>query len=226
MKSSLFFLLIANLWGSAYAADDNPMPTVERGAKVYYERCTLCHGNGGKGNGILAIKLKDYPNTDLLNPNKTFTKSSIRKAVLYGAAVKDYLTFMPPFGHELNWTDGESVVLYVMLLRAVPKRAQKLILAIDRGKSVNLKYGEELFKSRCILCHGAGGEGNGRMSRIIKSPPPANLVKSRLADEQLDSILKKGGQGVGRSPQMPPWGDQFNEAELSSVKMFIKSLRK
>lgn len=33
-------------------------PTVEIGAKVYQERCVLCHGMQAMGEGVLPMKLK------------------------------------------------------------------------------------------------------------------------------------------------------------------------
>jgi cytochrome c oxidase cbb3-type subunit 3 len=43
--------------------------------------------------------------------------------------------------------------------------------------------------------------------------------------EYIGTIVDKGGQAVGRSPQMPPWGEQLNAKELSSVVKFVMTLR-
>ena len=63
------------------------------------------------------------------------------------------------------------------------------------------------------------------MAKILKSPPPANLVSSRLPDKMLFDIISKGGEGVGRSPKMPPWGMQFTENEINSIMIYVKNIR-
>jgi cytochrome c oxidase cbb3-type subunit 3 len=63
------------------------------------------------------------------------------------------------------------------------------------------------------------------MARIIKSPPPFNLTLSRAPDDYLHDIIYKGGEKMGRSPRMPPWGGDLSDAEIDSVVMYIKTLR-
>lgn len=89
----------------------------------------------------------------------------------------------------------------------------------------SLEVGKNLFETRCALCHGLTGKGDGRMSKIIKNPPPANLTVSILSSNELKKIIQDGGERVGRSPQMPAWGKQINQVELNSVVEYIKSLR-
>lgn len=94
----------------------------------------------------------------------------------------------------------------------------------DQGY-VSKKAGQDIFASHCVLCHGKFGEGDGRMAKVIRNPPPADLTASRLPDDYLKQIISEGGAGVGRSPQMPPWGDQLSAAEIESLILYLKSLR-
>lgn len=208
-----------------YNVRDNPEPSLEIGAQVFYERCTLCHGNNGMGEGLLPLKLKNYPNTNLLVPKHPIARPSVHDIVVYGGSRGEVSNLMPPMGNDLTWTQTESVVDFVLLLRNEHKVAAAMLAKLHGHKQVTLRTGQNIFTNRCVLCHGEYGEGNGRMVKVIKTPPPADLTASRLPDDYLKNIIKKGGAGVNRSPQMPPWGDQLNDAEIDSLILYLHSLR-
>lgn len=85
--------------------------------------------------------------------------------------------------------------------------------------------GKELFSSRCTLCHGSTGLGDGRLAKIITSPPPANLTLSKADSRYIRNIIFFGGERMGRSSQMPPWGDEFNQSEIDSLVNYVQSLQ-
>lgn len=80
-----------------------------------------------------------------------------------------------------------------------------------------------VFRTYCVLCHGASGEGNGRTARMY-NPRPANLVKSQHNDAYKEQIIRRGGEGMGRSPFMPPWGEQLTDEQISDLGQFLKSI--
>lgn len=84
--------------------------------------------------------------------------------------------------------------------------------------------GESVFKSRCVICHGIHADGRSALARIMR-PPPANLRASVLSDADQAQIVRKGGESVGRSPNMPVWEMELNEAELQAVLSYVASLR-
>ena len=200
-------------------------PTREIGAQVFQNRCVLCHGSQGMGEGVLALKVKDYPSTNLMTDMSALKREDIHNAVVFGGSIGSMSNFMPPMGNDLSWTELESVVDFVLLLRTNNAAAKKMLLAQEVDVKASRKVGAQVYNNRCVLCHGSFGEGDGRMARVIKSPPPANLTKSRLPDDYLVNIITKGGAGMGRSPQMPPWGDQLSPSEIRSVILYIKHLR-
>ncbi len=91
--------------------------------------------------------------------------------------------------------------------------------------STSLEYGAEIFQQRCSLCHGNQGLGDGRMARIITDPPPYNLTTSVASESYLEDIIRLGGEQVGRSPQMPPFLDEFSETEIKSIVLHLLTLR-
>jgi len=143
----------------------------------------------------------------------------------FGLKQKGISKFMPPMGDALTWTEMESVVDFVMTMRENPKQARELASAVVANTKSSLREGITIFETRCALCHGISGEGNGRMSKIIKTPPPYDLTKSIVPDPYLKMIIEKGGAGVGRSAQMPPWSDQLTNNQVDSVILYIKTLR-
>lgn len=80
-----------------------------------------------------------------------------------------------------------------------------------------------VFRTYCVLCHGASGEGNGRTARMY-NPRPANLVKSQHNDAYKEQIVRRGGEGMGRSPFMPPWGEQLTDEQITDLVQFMKSI--
>jgi len=199
-------------------------PTLERGAKVYVERCTLCHGRKGMGEGMLPLLLKVYPNTNLVNTEQ-LTEESIRSAVALGVSREDLSSFSPPFGRELTWTNLESVILFVTYLREENETAITLVDDFMNKQDPSKHLGRRIYKAQCTLCHGKFAEGDGRMARIIRNPSPADLTASRLPEGYLYDIIYKGGEKMSRSPKMPPWGDQFTEVQMQSIILYLISIR-
>jgi cytochrome c6 len=74
-----------------------------------------------------------------------------------------------------------------------------------------VKSGEQIFKSRCIVCHGVEGD-RGNMNA-------ANLKFSKI--DSL-SIVQTIMNGKGR---MPPFNRLFSDSEMVNLVAYVKSLR-
>ena len=85
--------------------------------------------------------------------------------------------------------------------------------------------GSIVFKTYCILCHGADGEGDGRASKI-HNPKPANLTLSFLTDAQKEIIIRTGGAAVGRSPIMPAWGEHLTDEQIKDVVAYLRIINR
>lgn len=220
-------LILSLAFISHYAhseSNSDPTPTVNLGAKVFIERCILCHGSQGLGHGILPAKLKNYPNTNLHQAKFDLDRQTVRDIIVFGGTKGNVSPLMPPMGSDLSWTETESVVNFVLLLRQQRNKALQLLANSHVEKKANRRLGQEIFSDRCYLCHGKEGKGDGRMAKIITSPPPANLTKTTLSITQLKAIITHGGKAVGRSDQMPPWGSHLNDIEINSLILFIESI--
>ncbi|MCV2885704.1 c-type cytochrome [Aestuariibacter sp. AA17] len=201
-------------------------PSMELGAHVFKHRCALCHGPQGMGEGRLAMQIKDYPDTNLRTNIKYPNRAGLEKVIAHGASLAGVSPYMPPMGADISWTELQSVVDFVLLLREDAPKALTFLNDVHIKNETNLlDLGRQVFNTRCTLCHGDYGKGDGRMSKIIKTPPPANLTVSVLPKQYLQDIIEKGGEKVGRSMQMPPWKDQLSEEELESVVEYVYTLR-
>lgn len=62
------------------------------------------------------------------------------------------------------------------------------------------------FKTRCSVCHGESGHGDGPGSAAL-NPKPRNYTdvewQKSVTDEQIQKTILYGGAAVGKSPIMP-----------------------
>ena len=80
-----------------------------------------------------------------------------------------------------------------------------------------------VFANYCVTCHGINADGNGRAARL-HNPRPANLRGSDKNDAYIGLIVRKGGETLGRSPGMPPWGEELTDEQIGDVVAFVRSV--
>ncbi len=85
--------------------------------------------------------------------------------------------------------------------------------------------GKIAYRNYCVLCHGASGQGDGRAARI-HNPKPANLTLSHAPPEYISMIIRKGGEAIGRSSAMPPWGEQLTDEQIRDTIRYLLTIRK
>lgn len=86
----------------------------ELGQTVYQRRCSVCHGNNGKGGGPLTnvIEMEPIDHTDAAKMDK-FTNERLRGMIVEGSADK---TLMPGWEGLLSEHAIDSVISYIRLL--------------------------------------------------------------------------------------------------------------
>jgi mono/diheme cytochrome c family protein len=80
-----------------------------------------------------------------------------------------------------------------------------------------------VYGNYCVTCHGINADGNGRAARL-HNPRPANLRMSDKNDAYIRLIVTRGGEALGRSPGMPPWGEELTDEQISDVAAFVRSV--
>lgn len=97
-----------------------------KGQLVFAERCSLCHGASGKGDGRLS-QLINKPSPANLTQS-LLPPQQLRKVIFNGAAALGRPSKMPAWGDILDSEDFEAVLSYVLGLRSIS----------SDGKSSNL----------------------------------------------------------------------------------------
>lgn len=89
--------------------------------------------------------------------------------------------------------------------------------------------GSALYAANCASCHGPGGEGDGPAAAAL-DPKPARhsdgAYMNALANDHLFKVIQSGGQAVGKSPLMAPWGGMLSDAQIWDLVAFVRSLAK
>jgi mono/diheme cytochrome c family protein len=84
----------------------------------------------------------------------------------------------------------------------------------------------KLFKSRCTVCHGESGHGDGPGAAAL-NPKPRNYSddawQKSITDELIANTIVQGGTAVGKSPIMPPNPDLKDKPEV--VAELVKIVR-
>jgi mono/diheme cytochrome c family protein len=115
-------------------------------------------------------------------------------------------------------TAGRLLGLAVVLLAATA--AAEL-----RGDATR---GRELYAEKCVLCHGGRGEGWDWGKKVEKPPVPVPdlaTVASQRDDAFLFAVVRDGGEAVGQSRFMPPFGFQLSDQEVWDVVAYIRTLK-
>jgi mono/diheme cytochrome c family protein len=87
--------------------------------------------------------------------------------------------------------------------------------------------GKEKYQELCASCHGASGKGDGPAAASLPTKPRDHTdaaYMTKLTDQQVFDIIKRGGQAVGKSPLMPPWGATLNDQQIQDLVAYVRSL--
>jgi mono/diheme cytochrome c family protein len=113
------------------------------------------------------------------------------------------------------------------LVLAIPlASAEEEVMILPRDTTdASVIRGSIAYRTYCVLCHGASGKGDGRAAKMY-TPRPANLTVSPFPDQYKEMIIRGGGPAVGRSPYMPPWGEELTDEQIHDLVAFLREVRK
>jgi mono/diheme cytochrome c family protein len=95
-----------------------PVPvqaSVEFGAKVFQQRCVLCHGPEGRGNGPASAALKPPPRNF---HDAVYMHSKTDDELL--TSIRNGKSAMPPWGKVLSDVEIRSALMYVRTFAGKP----------------------------------------------------------------------------------------------------------
>ena len=104
------------------------------------------------------------------------------------------------------------------------KLGEKYHQPVPRESDQQRAKGQEIFLQTCMVCHGAGGKGDGPGAVALLDKPadftdPAHATY--YSDQGRLHIIRKG---IPDTP-MVGWGDILSEAEIQAVYAYVRSLR-
>ena len=90
----------------------------------------------------------------------------------------------------------------------------------------DMKKAGEVFKNRCVSCHGPEGKGNGPAAGGMK-PKPRSFHdvqwQKSVTDEQIEKVIVYGGAAVGKSAAMVANPDLGNKPRV--LKALVRYIR-
>lgn len=117
--------------------------SLERGALVFAENCTRCHGVTGAGDGELAVSGEVPPMSAFTDPT---TIQDMSLQAWFETITNGRLELlMPPWGDSLTKEDRWAVAFYTYTL------------SYDEA---SVAQGQEHYEALCADCHGLNGEGS------------------------------------------------------------------
>jgi len=103
--------------------------------------------------------------------------------------------------------------------------AQSGAVAITNEARIQAK---DIFSSRCAVCHGPDGRGDGPGAANL-NPKPRNfhdkVWQKAVTDEAIEKTILYGGSAVGKSPLMVPNPDlQSQPAVVAALREHVRQL--
>ncbi|HKZ75863.1 MAG TPA: c-type cytochrome, partial [Actinomycetota bacterium] len=210
-----------------------------RGKQVYEQKCALCHGASGKGDG---------PAAELLLPRpRDFTAGKYKiRSTLSGQPPSDEDlvrvikagmpgTSMPAWEKVLKDDEVRAVVAYVKVFFPGFKEAKGEAAKVPpevKSDEKSIARGKEMFEAiECHKCHGQAGRGDPAPGSDLKDDwghpiRPANLTKLwtfRGGPERKDLAMRLS-TGLAGSP-MPTFFDSVEKPEdIWHLANYVRSL--
>lgn len=206
---ALPFLLLASTGPVQGSAKD-----IEQGRQLFRENCAVCHGTHGKGGVGVPLALPEFiDSTD---------DEYLRLTILHGRPGR----IMPTFSH-MHEKEIDSIIAYMRSWTGHPGKKY----ARERIKG-DVSRGEEIFKQRCVSCHGATGEGGHGTGVTFSRPRDLPILAPALnnpgflsaaSDAMVRDTLTHGRKGT---PMISFSEAGLSKADINDVVAYVRSFEK
>jgi cbb3-type cytochrome oxidase cytochrome c subunit len=225
-----------------------PDISIMRGRQVYLQRCWMCHGDAGQGEGPDGAHLAPIPANFTEPDPKKFPDSEWYWKVSYGIGN----AAMPQWHLLLSEEDRWAAIKYIKSTFVNPSKPTDVsdevppaYTALDPAPysptPETLEQGKEIYTRLCNGCHGPKALGNGTYGAPLV-PTPANLTEDPAVSAGIDFWYWRVDQGVvGSDPAtavagqpkgapvahptaMPAWINILNQQEKWAVTFYARQL--
>lgn len=243
LENPLWTLIAAQLISNPDQARQTHVEAVLRGRDVYYTQCVHCHGDLLDGNGLIGLG-QDPPPTDFVDGPLL---GEVSEAYLFWRIARGgpglprefapWRSAMPAFEDEITESETWDVITFLYdSVNMLPDSRQQLVRSAIAGAGATVpSIGRasdpvDLYETRCAVCHGQTGEGDGPAAEFLY-PKPRNFTlglfkynnspfkELRPTDENLFRVI---ASGLPRTA-MPAWGSVLSEAEIQDLINVVKA---
>lgn len=210
-------LLLIALTLSTPEVSANP-PLAYEGRRLYVSYCLLCHGPEGKGDGPLAkvmeIKPADLSTTIRSRSNTILTKiiTGEGRQTITGRDRHNLLNeAMPEWKDVFSDSQVQALIAYLRFL----SRAKHDLMG-------DPEVGMQLYEKYCQVCHGAEGDGDGIMTKLMGITPMDHTNPNETNSLDNEQIARRILDGKGRF--MPAWRGILSQADVEALVSYIRLL--
>ena len=238
-------LLLVQLMPFAQAASPPP-PGSSRGALLYHNYCSVCHGDKGNGQsratGSLSTPPRDFTSEAA---RQELTRERIVLAISHGRPG----TAMTAWKSQLSESDIAVLAEHVLntyVKRDIDAQASAgtpgisgtrahggreadtgstpvqvdMTAGLPNGLKGDLKRGGAFYLANCATCHGARGDGAGPRAYFI-NPKPRNFIepasRARFNRVALFAAVTEGRNGS----EMPAWKQVATPQQIADVSEYV-----
>lgn len=160
-----------------------PAADLARGKTLFGQRCSMCHGENGKGDGVVATSITPAP-ADLTAARFSVDRlEAVFREGVAGAAM--------PAQQDLTAFDRAALIAFIQSIGPQLPPAKSAVALLTRGQA--------LFAIRCAACHGIEGDGRGP-ARLHMTRQPADFTRKQPTRARIDAVLERGIPGTAMTP--------------------------
>jgi cytochrome c6 len=93
------------------------------------------------------------------------------------------------------------------------------LVALAAGSPAKADDGEALFKSNCVVCHGADGTGT-PTGKSLKAPDLHSDAVQKMTDKQIADQIANGKNN------MPPFKGTLNADQIKTLVTYVRTFKK
>mgnify|MGYP001194373083 FL=1 len=241
VRLAVFSFILAAGWilpllaGPAAAA---PRGDAKKGEALYAQKCAVCHGATGKGDGAAEFVL--FPKPRDLTSGKfkiRSTPSLPTDGDLFRVVTQGIPGTAMPSWTVLSDVQRWDLVAYVKSLSPVftQQKALKpgLIPPTPKLTPALLETGKKFYAdAECFKCHGTTGKGDGESAHTLKDewgyaivPYDFTIAGRMKGGNTVRDVYRTLLNGIGGTP-MPSFADSLSPEETWGLAYYVMSLAK